>query len=54
MELGRIRGTIDQLPVGSGLAETCLVSTVGTSTNDGDVPAGTGYWYLVRGYQLLR
>ncbi len=44
------RGLLDELPVGSGAAEICLVSEPSNSTTDLDPPAaGAGYWYLVRG-----
>jgi len=44
------RGLLDELPVGSGAAETCLVSEPGNTTTDIDPPdPGTGHWYLVRG-----
>ncbi len=44
------RGMLDELPVGSGAAEMCLVSEPGNTTMDIDPPdTGTGYWYLVRG-----
>ncbi len=46
-----LRGELDQLPVGAGPAETCLVSNAGaTSLQDTAVPvAGTARYYLVRG-----
>ena len=44
------RGLLEELPVGSGAAEICLVSEPGNTTMDIDPPdTGTGYWYLVRG-----
>ena len=46
-----LRGRVDQLPVGSGAAETCLIQgTTSTSFPSGAAPiAGTGFHYLVRG-----
>ena len=47
-----LRGLLSQFPVGpGGVDEYCLeVSTLGTTTTDGDDPApGEGFWYLVRG-----
>jgi hypothetical protein len=44
------RGRIDELPVGSGVAETCFASVQGGSTPVfWPPPSRTGYWYLVRG-----
>ena len=45
------RGRLDELPVGSGGSETCLVSGIpGSSASDPELPLpGTGFWYLVRG-----
>jgi hypothetical protein len=43
-----LRGTLSQLPPGSGPGEACLDATTRTLT-DGAVPApGTGFYYLVR------
>ena len=45
------RGRLDELPVGAGASETCLVSGIaGSSATDPTLPLpGTGFWYLVRG-----
>jgi subtilisin-like proprotein convertase family protein len=46
-----LRGDLGGLPVGSGGGETCLAQSVtGTSAGDGESPpAGSGFFYLVRG-----
>jgi hypothetical protein len=46
-----LRGAVDELPVGSGPAEACLVSgTVATTETDSSLPtSGSGFFYLVRG-----
>jgi spore coat protein A len=45
------RGLVSQLPVGSGAAETCLVTgQAPASASDATAPGlGQGFWYLVRG-----
>ena len=45
-----MRGVLAELPVGSGVSETCLVSNLaGTNVVDPDDPgAGRGFYYLVR------
>ncbi len=45
-----MRGALDQFPVGSGAAETCVDSGVaGQSAQDGTTPSpGSGFYYLVR------
>jgi photosystem II stability/assembly factor-like uncharacterized protein len=45
-----LRGRTDELPVGGGVSETCLVSTTATpAASDPDaVREGQGFWYLVR------
>ena len=47
-----VRGSLDEFPVGSGLAETCLDPGVpGTSLVDAQpVDPQNGYYYLVRGF----
>ena len=46
-----VRGSIAELPVGSGSSESCLESGLAASeTTDPELPSpGTGVWYLVRG-----
>jgi photosystem II stability/assembly factor-like uncharacterized protein len=46
-----VRGGLDELPVGSGLSETCLdPGTPADTSTDLSTPAvNRGYWYLVRG-----
>jgi hypothetical protein len=46
-----VRGSVTELPVGSGAAETCLAPGISvTSAADAATPPpGAGYWYLVRG-----
>ena len=46
-----VRGSVDELPVGSGVSETCLVSGSTSSTyTDPSLPVpGESFWYLVRG-----
>jgi hypothetical protein len=46
-----LRGVLSQLPVGSGVSETCVATgEAGTGYGDATLPApGTGFWYLVRG-----
>jgi len=46
-----MRGSISELPVGSGASESCLAASVGgTAWSDATPPsAGTGNFYLVRG-----
>lgn len=45
-----LRGALDELPVGGGASETCLVSGIaGATLNDGTLPGeGEGFFYLVR------
>ena len=45
-----VRGRLDELPVGSGPSETCLLSeSTATSVSDANLPPpGRGYWYLMR------
>jgi N-acetylneuraminic acid mutarotase len=45
-----LRGQTSELPVGTGISETCLAQGVGTTTTDATSPAvGAGFWYLARG-----
>ena len=45
-----VRGSLSQLPVGSGVSESCLgPGTAVATVQDPSTPAaGDGYWYLVR------
>jgi len=45
------RHDLGELPVGSGLSESCLVTGLGAdTTTDASIPAlNAGFWYLVRG-----
>lgn len=45
------RGSLDELPAGTGLHESCVASLLPLSeTSDlEEPPAGQGFWYLVRG-----
>jgi len=46
-----VRGDLGQLPVGSGVSETCVVpgGASATGADPSIPPAGGGYWYLARG-----
>ena len=46
-----VRGTLSELPVGSGPSETCAATgTPDASASDLSLPvSGQGYWYLIRG-----
>ena len=46
-----LRGRLDELPVGTGASESCLVNGWGALTFDDieDPPAGVGFYYLIRG-----
>jgi hypothetical protein len=45
-----LRGTLDELPAGSGPSEVCLRSRfTGTTTTDVEIPVfDPGFWYLIR------
>jgi hypothetical protein len=45
-----VRGRLDEMPVGSGPSETCLMSddTASFVTDPALPPAGRGFWYLMR------
>jgi hypothetical protein len=44
------RGALNQFPVGTGAAETCLPSVSVPLASDPTIPAaGNGFWYLARG-----
>lgn len=46
-----LRGALNEFPVGTGVSESCLGSSVpGLTTMDFEVPlSSSGFWYLVRG-----
>ena len=47
-----VRGLEEQLPVGAGAAQVCLVPggiAAATTTDGNNPPAGKAFWYLVRG-----
>jgi hypothetical protein len=46
-----VRGSLGQLPVGAGDAETCLASGIAAAEHRDaqDPAAGAGFWYVVRG-----
>jgi hypothetical protein len=48
-----LAGATGELPVGSGVSETCAGTTAASSIVVPEVPSpGSGYWYLVRGRNL--
>jgi len=47
-----LRGLEEQLPVGAGAAQTCLIpagTSAATTTDSTTPPLGKAFWYLVRG-----
>jgi subtilisin-like proprotein convertase family protein len=46
-----LRGDLDQLPVGTGSSETCLLNgaSVAAATDSSMPSPGNGHWYLIRG-----